>query len=87
MSVGKRRIDLYRPRIALHRSVNVLHLFERVTHVAVGVGKVRVDANGFLVVTERLLEPALHLQDAGEIGVGRGKLGINLEMEELCNIS
>ena len=87
MSIGKRRIDLNRSRVALHCSVNVLHLFECVSHVAVGVGKVWVDTNGFLVMAERLLEPALHLQDAGEIGVGRGKFRVNLEMEELCNIS
>lgn len=78
MSVSKRRVDLYGTRIALHGSIDVLHLFEGVAHVAVGIGKVWMDPDSFLVVAEGLLEAALHLEDAGKIGVGRGKLGVNL---------
>ena len=37
-------VDLYGPRVALHGSRNVLHLLQSVTHVAVRICKVWVDA-------------------------------------------
>ena len=39
MSVGERRIDLYGSRVALQGSIQVLHLFKQISHVAVGVRK------------------------------------------------
>ena len=41
--IGKRRIDLNSPRVTLQRSVHILHLLQRVAHVAVGIGKRRLD--------------------------------------------
>ena len=84
MGVGEGWVNLNRPRVALHRSVHVLHFLEGVPHVAVGVRKVGVDPYGFLVVTQGLLEPTLHLQDAGQVGVGGSKLGVNLR--GVCNV-
>ena len=65
MGVGKGGVNLYRTGVALHCSVDVLHLLESVAHVAVGIGKVGVDSNVLLVVAEGLLESPLHLEDAG----------------------
>ena len=78
MGVGKCRVYLDGPGVALHGSIDVLHLLEGVAHVAVGVCEVWVDSDGLLVVAEGLLEPTLHLEDAGEIGVSRGKLWVDL---------
>ena len=44
VGVGEGRVDLNGPRVALQRSVDVLHLLQRVAHVAVGIGERRLDS-------------------------------------------
>ena len=43
VGVCKGWVDLDGPSVALHSPLHVLHLFQRVTHVTEGIGKVRVD--------------------------------------------
>ena len=46
--VGEGRVDLDGARVALQRRRDVLHLLQRVAHVAVGVSERRLDADGLL---------------------------------------
>ena len=43
MGIGKGWVDLNGSGVALQGSIDVLHLLQSVTHVAVGISEVRVD--------------------------------------------
>lgn len=43
VGISKGWVDLDGPAVALHGSCDVLHLFQRVAHIAVCISKVRVD--------------------------------------------
>ena len=43
VGIGKGGINLDGPRVALEGGVNILHFLQRVAHVAIGVGKRRLD--------------------------------------------
>ncbi len=44
VSVSKGRVDLDGPAVALHGTIDVLHLLQSVAHVAIRVSKVGVDS-------------------------------------------
>jgi len=45
MGIGESWVDLNGPCIALQRSIDVLHLFQRVSHIAVSIGKRWLDSS------------------------------------------
>lgn len=46
MSISKGWVDLNGPTVALHGTIDVLHLFQSVAHVTVRISKVGVDSVG-----------------------------------------
>jgi hypothetical protein len=49
------------------------------TQVAMGLGEFGGEAEGLLVVADRLLQPALVIQGVAEVDVGLGVLGVEAE--------
>ena len=43
MGISKCRVDLDSSSVALHGTLDILHLFERVTHVRISISKVWMD--------------------------------------------
>ena len=58
MGVGEGGVDLDGARVALQRRLDVLHLLQRVAHVAVGVGEGRLDTDRLLGWTAEFGEVA-----------------------------
>lgn len=75
VGVCKRRINLYRSGITLQGAGHVLHFLERVPHVGVGVGKCRLNPNGFLVMHKGFVQFALLLQNGSQVAVSGRKFG------------
>ena len=51
--ISKGWVDLNGPSVALQSSLHILHLFESVAHVGVGIGKIGVDSGGMQVTVAR----------------------------------
>ncbi len=61
MGVGEGWVDLDGSTVALHSTIDILHLLESVPHVTVGIGKVRMDpgARDKHIITPRGAPPVI----------------------------
>lgn len=67
MGIGESRVDLDGSRVALESSLDVLHLFQGVAHVGIGVSERWLDPDGLLVVHQCLVQLTLLLKDRCEV--------------------